>query len=593
MSQNLVSQNDYDTAAIRKLLTEAFDDEELIIFCFDHFEEVSQKFATGMTPITKVQYLVDYCKRKGIFKELLQLVKELNPNKYGELGPYKKITKELIYEILLEHHKSHPNLPGMTFAELYQLIDIPLDNRKKQAELRSELFSLRMERQIKYPSSGDNLNHLIEIEPTSIKAAQNRQETIGLMPSPQFTNENITVVNEINVLEFRPITPEYLIQTDTICAYLMHRDELLEEIKEYFTQTSKRCHFIVLYGQHLVGKSTMLDRLPQILGDAYVPLLVTGQGFFNTDSLDHFIYDLAWQLSDKFNKWGKDHKPVPNLEPLHWDNFKEGKGRKAFYIYWDQLRENAGNNRQPIVMFDEIEHLLDDPDKLSPQILTFLDKFVSRPENGYFIFVGSEDILKSKNNDLNRLIAKGQSIPVGHFEEETVKSIFSRVRRHLLSCEDSALQHLMALCDGHPGVLWQMLEAIFWQRNRSLGKQGIERGDLIPIIERVLKRTQLLLPALKKPLSEDELSIVFLISRRLPSMISELDYSLDELIWTAEQDFTDLTIRPNDLRKGLIRLAEREWIEWKDRDKGLFRFKLGILPLWFSYTYVSYHEVRQ
>lgn len=72
----------WNTAAIRELLTAAFDDEELTTFCFDHFRPVYENFATGMSKGQKIQRLLDSCDRHGQLEELLRLVRERNPAQY-------------------------------------------------------------------------------------------------------------------------------------------------------------------------------------------------------------------------------------------------------------------------------------------------------------------------------------------------------------------------------------------------------------------------------------------------------------------------------------------------------------------------------
>lgn len=88
MRPELSSQNHFDTAAIRQLLTSGFNDEELTYFCYDHFRTVHQEFTEGMTFSRKVQLLIDYCDRTSGFGQLLALVQEANPVKYQEFGPY-------------------------------------------------------------------------------------------------------------------------------------------------------------------------------------------------------------------------------------------------------------------------------------------------------------------------------------------------------------------------------------------------------------------------------------------------------------------------------------------------------------------------
>ena len=77
----------YNSAAIRRLLLAAFSDDEFTFFCYDHFPEVYQKFATGMSFPAKVQILIDHCVRYNTFTGLLPLIEEANPAKYAEFTP--------------------------------------------------------------------------------------------------------------------------------------------------------------------------------------------------------------------------------------------------------------------------------------------------------------------------------------------------------------------------------------------------------------------------------------------------------------------------------------------------------------------------
>jgi hypothetical protein len=77
-------QESYNTAAIRKLLQESFDDEELMILCYDYFQTVYKKFSTGMTLSAKIHLLIDHCNRNHLFEKLLVRIKKDKPAKYAE-----------------------------------------------------------------------------------------------------------------------------------------------------------------------------------------------------------------------------------------------------------------------------------------------------------------------------------------------------------------------------------------------------------------------------------------------------------------------------------------------------------------------------
>lgn len=80
----------YNTGAIRELLKIVFDDQELIIFCYDHFRPVYDKFASEMSRLWKIQLLIDYCEKYDQFDELLIQLKDINPKQYAKFIPSTK-----------------------------------------------------------------------------------------------------------------------------------------------------------------------------------------------------------------------------------------------------------------------------------------------------------------------------------------------------------------------------------------------------------------------------------------------------------------------------------------------------------------------
>ncbi len=76
----------HDIAVIRELVLDAFGDEDLVIFCTDHFPAVGRQFTTGQTQGARVQLLLDYAQRKILLDDLLARVKAANPRRYAEFA---------------------------------------------------------------------------------------------------------------------------------------------------------------------------------------------------------------------------------------------------------------------------------------------------------------------------------------------------------------------------------------------------------------------------------------------------------------------------------------------------------------------------
>ncbi|NJN68165.1 MAG: hypothetical protein HC884_16355, partial [Chloroflexaceae bacterium] len=75
-----------DARHLRKVLEEAFDDEELNRFCHDHCAEVFNRFALGMTRTQKVFELVGYFDRRRELPTLHGLLRHERPKWFQEEG---------------------------------------------------------------------------------------------------------------------------------------------------------------------------------------------------------------------------------------------------------------------------------------------------------------------------------------------------------------------------------------------------------------------------------------------------------------------------------------------------------------------------
>jgi AAA+ ATPase superfamily predicted ATPase len=471
----------------------------------------------------------------------------------------------------------------MAFTKLYEAVGVALDDSRQMATVRSRLFSLQEKGWVEYESIEDGSGGLVKITSEGVRVVEDRRQSIVIQ---EVRKDEGTTTEEVDTLESCPANLEELATRDQDYARLVRREELLSKIKEYFT--SKGRHFIVLYGQPMVGKTKILAHLSETLGNQYIPLMVTGQGLNTVDNLDAFAFDLADQLTNKFRRWARRYGVSRSLNAPDWDNFVGGKATRAFYAHWNCLQQIA-DKRQPVVMFDEIEHLLDRHEELNPGIIPFLDDFVRNPENGYFIVAGSERIQFSSDKQFSMLIAKGQPIRVGHYDEATVLSFFSALQEYF-GFEDDALQYCIALCDGHPRLLQFVFETIVRQV-KSSGRRTLETDDIDQILAKVIEETHYFLWALWQRLSARERYLVWLIGQEVSGLTGESVHYLHELLDLAHQHCTDSTVDYSNLEEGVDHLKVREWTEWRDKDEGLFCLKLGIFPLWVRYCHIKFDEV--
>lgn len=73
---------EWNTQAVRELLSAALDDHELTVLCFDHFRPVYEAWGADMGKQAKIQELVAYCVRHECIDELVRQVQARNPAQY-------------------------------------------------------------------------------------------------------------------------------------------------------------------------------------------------------------------------------------------------------------------------------------------------------------------------------------------------------------------------------------------------------------------------------------------------------------------------------------------------------------------------------
>lgn len=475
-----------------------------------------------------------------------------------------------VRELLKQHFDSPTDL-----EELCQDLDLDMQKMRRGVitefilDIVNEARRRRKLDEILYWAQDRGIWYSDEIE-VELEQPITEEFPVNVIPDVKCTPENALSV-----------TPNDLGEMRQRCINLIQYNELVREIEAHFSHVSTHhLHCIVLYDRPMTEKTRVLSRLFQVLNDAYVPLLVTIQGT-HLSKPDYFFTDFASQLTSQFNAWARRNELNLILDTPNWNN--DTQSEATFHRYWANLREKIGK-RKPVVMFDEIECLLDQPQKLDTRIITFLDHFVRNPNNGYFILACFENFKSSGNERYNLLVDMGAPFYIHYLGRETVISFFSIVQDYL-TFEIGVLDYLVALCDGHPSILRSMLEVIISTVTKLPGEYKIERNDLGAIEADVINQTGNTLEFLFQRLPENEQHIARLISQNSNSP-RDLGYHLKELV---ELDFCcsfKSMVGRDDLIKGINGLEMREMMVWENEDKDICRFKLGILLLWLRY----YHK---
>jgi hypothetical protein len=112
----------YNLTAIRKLIIEAFDDEELTVFCHDHFGQVIERFSASMSLGTKAFHLATYCDRHEQLGLLVDRIKAERPEKYRKYQAQLDGSEQLSSVVSEADAPDSPDVYSAYEAGLHQLL---------------------------------------------------------------------------------------------------------------------------------------------------------------------------------------------------------------------------------------------------------------------------------------------------------------------------------------------------------------------------------------------------------------------------------------------------------------------------------------
>ena len=92
-------EEEYNIAAIRKLLMAAFTAKDLRRFCYDRpqLRPIVDRFGPGQGLDDMVDEAVTYCEKWLLFGQLLNEVRRYNPAQYKRCGPYRLKAGQEVY----------------------------------------------------------------------------------------------------------------------------------------------------------------------------------------------------------------------------------------------------------------------------------------------------------------------------------------------------------------------------------------------------------------------------------------------------------------------------------------------------------------
>jgi hypothetical protein len=366
---------------------------------------------------------------------------------------------------------------------------------------------------------------------------------------------------------FQPLRPNpYVVGRPLLEAdFFMGREQLFREVTSAL-RGAHQDNVVVLIGQRRMGKTSILRRLPQHLGESYMPVMIDLQGLLSTGDAAFFC-EIAEIIYDELVFKGFDVSE-PSRKEL--DRDPGGYFRRHFLA---EICQSLGSRRL-LLLFDELE-VLEQRIKagaLSQQILPYFRSLMQHEQRISFIFAGTHRLDELTSDYWAVLFNLAVYFDVGYLDRLEIDHLFTEPTTGFFEFDQLALDKAFQLTGGHPHFSQLVARELVELRNHEL-LDYITVQDMNRVAETVVEKGKLHISYLWEGATRNErlllLTLCELLSREGLATVS-----------AAHAYLKTRNVEPGDLPAAAANLVRREILY---ENGGLLTFRIELLRRWLGH----------
>ena len=212
-----------------------------------------------------------------------------------------------------------------------------------------------------------------------------------------------------------------------------------------------------------MGKTSLLQQLPDRLSEGYVSVYLDGQALGIEGGMAGLFYDIALEICEALVGQGIALEP-PTLEAL------EGKLGLTFEKQFLPQVAQALGERVLLLLFDEFEELemRVRNGKLPPTVFPYLRHLMQHSQNVAFIFAGTHRLEELTADYWSTLFNIALYKRVHFLDMEAARRLIAEpVQSYGLLYDDLAIDKMLRVTAGHPYFLQLLCHALVNLHNRE------------------------------------------------------------------------------------------------------------------------------
>lgn len=258
-------------------------------------------------------------------------------------------------------------------------------------------------------------------------------------------------------------------------AIFFGRDDLRQALAQEIL-TAAEMPLLLILGQRRVGKTSLLNFLPELLGSGFV---VVAQDLMDDriDGIPAWLADLRRRVAERLGR-----KDGGWQAPANW------------LAAWRGLREwleglGLDGRRKLILALDEYEQLhdryLSKDSEQGDRLLAAMRSFSQHQNRVVLLFVGATPLSELCDPDWSRYFVHSQSFRVDYLARSDARRLITEPTP--LRYPDAVVERLLDLTQGHPDLLQRLCQRLVSIANRE-GRHRMTAADLDEAVAAILVR---------------------------------------------------------------------------------------------------------
>ena len=270
-----------------------------------------------------------------------------------------------------------------------------------------------------------------------------------------------------------PLHPEKNQNREVFLGRKDMRDELVYKI-----QSSEQMPLFLFRGQRRVGKTSLLNFLPEILGSGFKVVKMDLQGADDCPHIPGWLGAIQ-QKTAKICDCEIEKKA---------DSGEENNSANNWLKKWQELEKwlagVSSNLAYRIVLaFDEYEELhrhFQADEEQGERLLSAMRSFSQRQNKIVFLFTGAKEFFELENPNWGRFFVNSITLTVDYLnEEDTLQLIENPFAEFPIIYHDDVPQKIYELAQGHPAITQEICKELIdyanFSRKKELGKKDLEK----------------------------------------------------------------------------------------------------------------------